>query len=103
MREREPVIQTIKASDASRQWNQLLDKVLRQQARVIVEQSGIPVAAIISTQDLDRLSQLDAEQAERFKVLDRMRAPFSDTSPEEIEREVARAIEDVRQDQRDQK
>ena len=45
MPEREPMTQTLKASEARAQWSQLLNKVFRRQARVIVEKSGIPVAA----------------------------------------------------------
>ena len=44
---------------------------------------------------------LDAERRKRFEILERMRAPFRDTSPEEIEREVARAIEAVRREEQD--
>ena len=102
MSEREPAIQSMKASEARQQWSQLLNKVFRGETRVIVEKSGVPVAAIISAEDLERFTWLEAERAERFKVLGRMRAPFQDTPPEEIEREVARAIEEVRQEQREE-
>ena len=59
MPEREVMTQTIKSSDARGQWSQIINKVARRQARVIVEKSGIPVAAIVSTQDLERLDQLE--------------------------------------------
>ena len=59
MPEREVMTQTIKSSDARAQWSQIINKVARRQARVIVEKSGIPVAAIVSTQDLERLDQLE--------------------------------------------
>jgi prevent-host-death family protein len=101
MSEPEPAIQSMEASEARQQWSQLLNKVFRRETRMIVKNGGIPVAAIISAEDLERFTQFEAERANRFKVLGRMRAPFRDTAPEEIEREVTHAIEEVRQEQRE--
>ena len=100
MREREVMTQTVKASEARAQWSRIINKVARRQARVIVEKSGIPVAAIVSAQDLERLNQLEQQRAERFKVVDETRAAFKDVPDEEIEREVAKAIAQVRAENR---
>src|SRR5919199_1019612 len=96
MREEQPVTQTINASQARQQWSELLDKVFRRETRVIVEKSGIPVAAVISAEDLDRLTKLEDARRERFKALEETWAAFKDVPPEEIEREVARALDQVR-------
>jgi prevent-host-death family protein len=48
---------TIKASDARQQFSQLLNEVFREESRVVVEKSGIPVAAIIPAKDLQRLTK----------------------------------------------
>jgi prevent-host-death family protein len=100
MREHEPVTQTIKASEARQQWGDLLNRVFRKERRVIVEKSGIPVAAVISTDDLARLDRYDRERTERFKALDAVGAAFRDTPPEEIEREVGKALAEVRAEAR---
>jgi prevent-host-death family protein len=92
MRERSPMIQTIKASEARQQWSGLLNKVFRKETRVIVEKSGIPVAAIVSADDLERLIRLEAERAERFTALDRLREAFADVPDAELAAEVARAV-----------
>ena len=97
MRDPEPVTQTIKASEAREQFSQLLTKVFRRETRVIVEKSGIPVAAIISVDDLQLLNRLEAERQQRFKILDEIGEAFEDVPPEEIEREVRRAIAEVRE------
>src|SRR5437763_7916366 len=68
MAEREPLTQSINVTEARQKWSQPLNKVFRRQTRVIVEKSGIPVAAIISAQDLERFNRLEAQRAERFKV-----------------------------------
>lgn len=88
--------QVMKASEARQQWSQLLNKVFRGQTRVVVEKSGIPVAAVISAKDLERFTQLEEQRKERFKALDRMREAFKDVAPEEAEREVAKTITKVR-------
>lgn len=88
--------QVMKASDVRAQWSQLLNKVFRDQTRVVVEKSGIPVAAVISAEDLQRFTQMEEQRKERFKALDKMREAFKDVSPQEIEQEVERAISQVR-------
>ena len=88
--------ETVDATDAKRQFDGLLDKVDRQEVRILVEKSGVPVAAIVSADDLRRLDRLDEERAERFKVIDTLRAAFEDVPPEEIDREADRAVATIR-------
>ena len=49
--------QVMKASEVRQQWSQLLNKVFRNQTRVLVEKSGIPVAAVISIDDLEKFKE----------------------------------------------
>src|SRR5947209_3854896 len=100
MREQQPMNQTMKISDVRGQFNNLVNQVYRKEARVVVEKAGIPVAAIVSTDDLKRLNQFDRERAARFAVLDELRAPFKDVPAEEIEQEVDRALNEVRAEAR---
>jgi prevent-host-death family protein len=93
---------TIKASVARQQFSQLLNDVFRQENRVLVEKSGIPVAAIIPAKDLQLLTRLEAERERDFAILDEIGEAFKDVSPEEIEREVKRAITQVRREKRQQ-
>lgn len=55
----QPMIQTIKAYDARQHWSELLTTVFRRERRYVVEKSGIPVAAVVSMEDLARLRQLE--------------------------------------------
>ena len=73
----------------------LVNAVYRQETRVLVEKSGIPVAAPVSTEDLKRLAQLDERLAERRRVVEAMRAPFRGVPAEEIERETDRIVSDI--------
>ena len=92
-----PTTKTINTSAARQQWSRLLNQVFRQELRVLVEKSGIPVAAIISTEDLARLRRFEADQAARFEALAATRAAFQDVPDEELEREVHRAFGQARE------
>jgi prevent-host-death family protein len=89
--------QTINASTARQEWSKILNKVFREETRIVVEKSGIPVAAIISAEDLKRLDRLEKERSDRFRILDEVKAAFKDIPEPEIEREVDRALTRVRQ------
>jgi prevent-host-death family protein len=97
---KEPVTETVNVTEARRCWSDLLNRVFRRESRVIVEKSGIPVAAIISIREYEFFLSMKAKRAERFKILDEMREAFKDVSPEETEREVAKAIAEVRAENR---
>ena len=96
MREKQPMTQTVKASEARRQWSGILNRVFRKETRVIVEKSGIPVAAIVSADDLERLNQFEAQREERFTALEETGRAFKDVPVDELEQEVAKAIASVR-------
>jgi prevent-host-death family protein len=94
MHERAPKTQIMKASDARAQWSELLDRVTRRETRVLVEKSGVPVAAIVSATDLARLTQLEQEREQRLDAaLGRMRTAFSDVPEEQLTEEVAAIID----------
>lgn len=95
-----PVTQTMKTSEARKLWSQLINQVFRGESQIIIEKSGLPVAAVISAADLERLTRLEAQRRERFQPLEETWEAFKDVPPEEIEREVARAIAEVRQKRR---
>ncbi len=95
--------QVMKSSDVRQQWSQLLNKVFTDKRRIVVEKSGIPVAAVISAEELERFNRLEEQRARRFRVLDRIGEAFKDVPKEEIEREVRRALTEVRQDKRQKK
>lgn len=65
-----------------------------------VEKPAIPKAAIDSTDEREQSALLDAQRAERRRVVAAMREPFRDVSPEEIERETAKAVAEVQAEMR---
>jgi prevent-host-death family protein len=100
MAEREAMTQVINVTEARQKWSQLLNKVFRSRTRVIVEKSGIPVAAIISAEELERFNRLEEQRRQRFQILEEIGQAFKDEPPDEIEREVAKAIAEVRSEDR---
>jgi hypothetical protein len=100
MLKQEPTTQTMKLSDVEACLSSLVDAISRQQTRILIETDGVPVAALISIEDLQQLVILDEERAERWQILEAMRAPFRGVPTEEIEREAAKAIAEVRAERR---
>ncbi|MDQ3779342.1 MAG: hypothetical protein M3354_02165 [Chloroflexota bacterium] len=102
MRDEQPIqTQTMKLSDVKQQINRLTNEIVRNESRSLVEKSGIPVAAIVSTDDLRRLERLNRERTERFRGLDKFAAAFADQTDEQIAQETAKAIAEVRPEMRD--
>ena len=100
MQKRGSVTKTIQAADVQAQWSQILDQIVRRETRVVIEDGGKPLAVVISADDFEWLKHLEAKREEAFKALDATREAFKDVSAEEIEREVARAIAEVRAENR---
>jgi prevent-host-death family protein len=92
----EPVTETMKISDVRSNINSLVNEVYRHEKRVIIEKSGIPVAAVVSLEDIRKLDQLQKNREEMFKVIDEMRAAFAGVPPEEIEQMADRTVAEAR-------
>ena len=88
--------QTLKASDVRSNWSQLINQVFRGETEVVVEKSGIPVAAIVSAQDFQKLQKIRRQRLKDFTLLDSMRSAFKDQSSEQIETAVTQSISRVR-------
>jgi prevent-host-death family protein len=93
---RKVTTETVKASEARQQLPSILNRVYRREARVIVEKSGIPVAAIISARDLEWLERFEKQREADLAIVDEIREAFKDVPSEEIEREVDRALAEIR-------
>lgn len=100
MREKDPATVTIKASEARVHFGKVLKRVHRGEARLVVEKGGIPVAAIVSMDDLDRLSTAEAKPEEVSKeAIDRalaMAGAWKDVDTDAMVAEAYRARKDRR-------
>ena len=87
----------ITITEAEATFSSLMNEVSRKETRVLIEDDGTPVAALVSAEDLDRLNQLDRAWDERTKAFERFSRAFADVPAEEAEAEVARIIAARRQ------
>ena len=89
-------VKTMAISEVQKALSSVVAVVSRNEARVILEQDGSPVAAIVSAADLEQLARYEQARAERFKIIDELREAFKDVPDEEIEREADRAVAEIR-------
>lgn len=78
----------------------MVNPVARGETRVVVEKSGLPVAAIISAGDYRCFLAAEAKREARFDAIDRISDAFADVPVEELERQVERALTEARTQRR---
>lgn len=95
-----PLETHMKLSDTKQQLSHVVNSVALGESRVVVEKSGLPVVAIISAEEYRRFLELDAERTSRFEAMGRISDAFADVPLPDLEREVDRAVEAVRERRR---
>jgi PHD/YefM family antitoxin component YafN of YafNO toxin-antitoxin module len=98
----EPEIDTVDAAEVGEPLREALERVARGKARVVVEQDGKVVAALVSPLDYERLKMLDRRVEDGWRVIEEIRARNAHMDPEEVERDIAEAIEEMRAERRAQ-
>lgn len=93
---------TIDAAELSEPLNKHLKRVEQNKARVVVEQDGKPVAVLVSPLDYERIRMLDRRAEDGWQAIKEIQARNAHFNPEEVERDVAEAIEEMRAEQRAQ-
>lgn len=100
MDEQVPQNQTLNATDVRAHWSRVLLDVFNRKSRVLVHKGGIPVAAIITANDLERFERFERERTERFKVIAEGWEAFQNVDLGDVDAEVARAVAETRADRR---
>ena len=100
MRAQTPATETMPISAVKSRLNSLINAIYRNETRILVEKSGIPVAGIVPVADMRRLARLDEVDREAGEILEAMRAPFDDIPAEEMERQTERIIAENREEDR---
>lgn len=91
-----PTETRLKLTDTKLRLSQIVNQVARGESRIVIEKSGLPVAAIISAGEYQRFLQLDAEREKRFAAMERISDAFIDVPLDELEAEVDRAVREIR-------
>jgi len=76
----EPEEITMKISDVRAQYHALSNRIYRGEIRVIIEKRGIPVAALVSPEDMRILDMLDERERAQVEYEERQRASSPDES-----------------------
>lgn len=88
--------ESLKFTEARPRLSELLNRVYKREARVVIRKGNIPVAALVSISDLEWLELRDKERSDAFSTILSAAKEFADESPERIEAEIARALTEVR-------
>ncbi len=91
-----PTETTMKLTDTKQHLSEVVNRVARGETRVVVEKSGLPVAAIISVDEYRRFVADEAQRAARFEAIGRISDAFADVPVDELERQVTRALNETR-------
>lgn len=91
-----PMTRLMTFSEVKNAFANLADAIARHETRVLVQKDGVPIAALVSVDDLMRLKQLDREGEEGPQALERVGAAFGNVPPSEAEREIERIIAEGR-------
>ena len=103
MRSQIPPTRIMSASETRQNLSDVVTRVYHGQERVVIERSGVPVAAIISARDLERFQKFERRRDADFAILDKIREAFRGVPPEELEREAARGLAEARAERRAQR
>jgi prevent-host-death family protein len=91
---------TMKFTDARAHLSEIFNQVAKEETRILVEKNGVPVGAFISARDLDRLRRFEQQEAmDRAALIESLTAyanAFKDVPEDELEREIASALEESR-------
>lgn len=101
-------------AEVADQLSNLLDEITASHKRIVIEKDGVAVATLVSMDDIRRLDQLDTKTEDapptgntgpqtsvdvigaRLAAIQAIRQTFADVDPEEVERETAKAVAEVR-------
>lgn len=87
------MIKKVSAMDARKQLGRIMNEVSLRLDQYIIERGGEPLVAVIPFQ---QFQQWEEKKREFFEAVENIRAASKRSAPQEIEEEVAEALEKVR-------
>ncbi len=88
--------ESLKFTEARPKLSSILDRVFRRETRIRLYKGSTPVAAVVSIADLERLERDDRQREQAFLDIAKLAEGFRDVTPEEFERQLELAREQIR-------
>ena len=98
-----PITRYMSIREVQAELPALAGTVNRRERRVVLEQEGEAIAAIMSLRDLERVLDIQARASEPLSAIEALSAAFADVPPEEVEAETLRIIQEQRAEIRAEK
>jgi prevent-host-death family protein len=88
--------ETMKISDVKNQLSSQVNEIYRKERRILIVKAGIPVAALVSADDLTKLEERDRRWEEGTRAMERMSLAFADVPLDELEARISEIIAEGR-------
>jgi hypothetical protein len=99
----QPPTEIIESEEARRNWGEVIRRVSTHEAEIVVRDQHDRRVAIVATDELARLRQLDQQRAEHFRILNTIGEAFQHESAAEAERIAKLAVKEAREAYRDRR
>lgn len=100
---KQPTTETMSVSESRKQYSEILNRVFRDDERVVIEKNGIPIAAIVPLSVVRDATVIERRRADLRAAFEAAREEFRDIPPDEIEREIGKAIAEVEESRRERR
>jgi len=90
--------ETMSEADSREQFSEIVDRVRRGKNQVVIEQDGEPVAAVVPISALKADEEREQARQQALDSLREVQAAFADVPEKEAERELAKALDEVKQE-----
>lgn len=97
---KEATLRAVDVQEIGDPLGRIIDQVRDHHERLVIEQDGVAVAAMVPLADLRRLRQFDEIWADGTAAMERVSDAFADVPVPELERQVELALAEVRAEMR---
>lgn len=93
-----PTTETMNVSETRKQLSDLLNRVYTNDEQIVIEKNGIPMAGLVPMSIVRMAREKEASRQEFLQALSNIQSGFVGTSEEEAEREIEKALAEIKQE-----
>lgn len=97
---KQPTTETMSVSESRKQYSEILNRVFRDDERVVIEKNGIPIAAIVPMSVVHSVEEKEQRRANLLQAWRNAQQGFVGVDEEEAEREIAEALDEIKQERK---